>query len=185
MSGLCSGGAGDIFALVAYLPEPIATFVNRLRHELSPGCRLRAHITVLPPRQLASTADHARHELQAVLSQTHAFRIEVEEVKVFPISDVVYLSLGAGCQQLKDLHRRLNQGPCQSDEVWSFQPHVTLAQDVLPDTVAHASGLAEKRWSEYAGPRSFTLDKLDFVQGSADNSWVDLASWELPSPVLA
>ena len=51
--------------------------------------------------------------------------------------------------------------------------------------VAQARDLAEQRWREYAGPRGFTLDKLAFVQGNAERGWVDLASWELATPVLA
>ena len=65
-------------------------------------------------------------------AQTRAFRIEVQEIKVFPVSDVVYLSIAAGCQELKDLHLRLNRGPCHSSEVWCYQPHVTLAQSLEP-----------------------------------------------------
>jgi 2'-5' RNA ligase len=185
MSGLCSGGASEAFALVAYLPDPLASFINQVRHELAPGCRLRAHITVLPPRQIACDAAGASRQLRAALAQARAFRIELQEIKVFPVSDVVYLSLGAGCQELKDLHKHLNQGPCLSSEVWCYQPHLTLAQDLAPDAIANARGVAERRWREYAGPRDFTLDKLAFVQGSPDRGWVDLAAWELLTPVLA
>src|SRR3954449_9213128 len=38
------------FALVSYIPGRLAEFLDRLRCELSPGCRLRAHVTILPPR---------------------------------------------------------------------------------------------------------------------------------------
>ncbi len=125
-----------------------------------------------------------RRELGAALGTVHAFRVDVEQVKIFAVSDVVYLSLGAGCQQIKDLHAQLNQGRCQCAEAWNFQPHITLAQDLPSDVVSEARELAERRWHEYKGSREFTLDKLAFVQGSDDNSWVDLTSWELPSPVL-
>jgi 2'-5' RNA ligase len=185
MSGLCGGAASDAFALVAYLPEPIAGFVNRVRHELAPGCRLRAHITILPPRQIACDAVVASRQLLAALAQTRAFRVEVGKIEVFPVSDVIYLSIRAGSQELKDLHAQLNQGSCLSSELWCYQPHVTLAQGLAADAVAGARDLAERRWSEYTGPRDFTLDKLAFVQGGAEGGWVDLAHWELPSPVLA
>jgi 2'-5' RNA ligase len=185
MSGLCSGGTSDAFALVAYLPEPLAGFVNRVRHELAPGCRLRAHITLLPPRQLACDVAIASRQLQTAVSQARAFRIEAENIEVFPVSNVVYLSIRAGCKELKDLHNQLNQGPCLSSELWCYQPHVTLAQGLASGAVAAARDLAERRWREYAGPRDFTLDKLAFVQGSAEGGWVDLAYWELLTPVLA
>jgi 2'-5' RNA ligase len=195
MSGLCSGGTGsgdaasggvvDTFALVAYLPEPLAGFVNLVRHELAPGCRLRAHITLLPPRQIACDVAFASRQVQAALGQARAFRIELKDIQVFPVSEVVHLSIGAGCRELKELHAQLNHGPCLSSELWNYQPHVTLAQGLDCAVVAHAREIAEQRWKEYAGPRDFTLDKVAFVQGSADRGWVDLESFELLSPVLA
>jgi 2'-5' RNA ligase len=195
MSGLCNGGAGsgnagsgivtDAFALVAYLPEPLAGFVNRVRPELAPGCRLRAHITLLPPRQIACDVAFASRQVQAALRQARAFRIELKDIQVFPVSDVVHLSIGAGCRELKELHARLNQGPCLSSELWNYQPHVTLAQGLDSAAVPQAREIAEQRWRGYAGPRDFTLDKVAFVQGSADRGWVDLESFDLLSPVLA
>lgn len=185
MSGLCSGGAVDAFALVAYLPEPLAGFVDRVRHELAPGCRLRAHITILPPRQLTCGVAVASRELQAVLSQARAFRMQAGQVEVFPVSDVVYLSIGAGRQELEDLHARLNQGRCLASELWNYQPHVTLAQQLTSAEVSRAREVAAQRWREYAGPREFPLDHVTFVQGSPERGWVDLESWELLSPVLA
>jgi 2'-5' RNA ligase len=185
MSGLCDGGAADAFALVAYLPEPLAGFVNSVRHELAPGCRLRAHITVLPPRKLDGDAATASRKLEAALARVRAFRIEVKEIKVFPVSQVIYISIEAGCAELQNLHEQLNQGPCCAAELWHFHPHVTLAQDLTPDAVARAREHAERRWREYAGPREFTLDKLAFVQGNSEHGWVDLETWELLSPVLA
>lgn len=185
MSGLCSGGSAEAFALVAYLPEPLAGFVNRVRHELAPGCRLKAHITILPPRQLACDVAIVSRELQAALSQARAFRVEVRKIEVFPVSDVVYLSIGAGFRELRELHARLNQGPCLASELWSYQPHVTLAQGLDSGQVARARELAEQRWREYAGPREFLLDRVAFVQGSPERGWVDLESWELLLPVLA
>lgn len=185
MSGLCSGGGPDAFALVSYLPDPLAGFVDRVRHELAPGCRLRAHITLLPPRQLGCHAAIASRELQARLSQARPFEIQVQDIRVFPVSEVVYLSIGAGSQDLLELHNRLNQGPCLASEAWHYEPHITLAQELPVDAVARACELAERRWKEYSGPRSFTLDKVSFVRGSSDHGWVDLQTWEMHAPVLA
>jgi len=139
----------------------------------------------LPPRQIACDAAAAAKELQTAIGQTRSFRVQVQEIKVFPVSDVIYISIGAGSQELKDLHSRLNQGPCRCAEIWSFQPHLTLAQDLESDKIAKARELAEQRWREYAGPRDFNLDKLTFVQGNPERGWVDLESIELLSPVLA
>lgn len=197
MDGSFSGERIDLFALVAYLPGPLAGFVDAVRHELSPGCRLRAHITILPPRELTCGAEGASREIHTILGQARSFRLGVGEVKVFPTSEVVYVAIEDGLEQLQELHGQLNQGLCKAPELWRFEPHITLAQDLEPAAVPAAFDLAVRRWREYSGPRSFTLDHLTFVRrtldyrapengnGATQTSWVDLATWELPSPVLA
>ena len=40
------------FALVAYIPDPLASFLDNLRLELTPACKPHAHVTILPPRPL-------------------------------------------------------------------------------------------------------------------------------------
>jgi 2'-5' RNA ligase len=181
----------DLFALVAYLPEPLAEFVNAVRHELDPACRLQAHITILPPREFGDP-DAASQEIQKIVGQAHSFRISVGEIRVFPGSEVVHLSIDGGLEQLRELHGQLNQGCAKAPELWPYHPHVTLAQDLEPAAVAAARDLAVRRWREYSGPRSFALEHLTFVRRTlgkddcaAENFWVDLKTWELPSPVLA
>jgi 2'-5' RNA ligase len=187
-----SGEQIDLFALVAYLPDPLAGFVDAVRHELSPGCRLRAHITILPPREIACFPEMASREIQKAIGRARSFRISAGEVEVFPVSEVIHLAIGDGLEQLGELHAQLNQGLCKAPELWRYQPHITLAQDLEPSAVRTAFDLAVRRWREYSGPRSFALDQLTFVQRTigkddcaTENRWVDLATWELPSTVLA
>lgn len=197
MDGFRSEERIDLFALVAYLPEPLAGFVNAVRHELALGCRLRAHLTILPPRELACDPEAALQEIQKVLGQAHSFRVSVGGIKVFPVSEVIHLAIGDGVEQLRELHAQLNQGYAKAPELWRYQPHVTLAQDLEPAAVATAFDLAVRRWREYSGPRWFALEHLTLVrqtldcqapeneEGATPNPWVDLRTWELPSPVLA
>lgn len=185
MSSLCGGGQPDLLAVVGYLPEPLAGFVNRVRRELAPECHLRAHITLLPPRAISCPLPTISQEIEAALGQFRAFRVAVEDIRVFPISNVVYLSIGSGCQHIRQLHESLNQGRCLSPEVWCFEPHVTLAQNLDPGKVTLARDLAAERWRDYSAPRDFMLDNLTLVQGNIENGWSDLATFELTSPVLA
>ena len=185
MSGLCSAGQPELLAVVGYLPDPLAGFVNRLRCELAPECRLRAHITLLPPRAVNCPLPTVRLEIEAALSHFRAFRVALDEIRIFPISNVVYLSVGSGCQHIRELHESLNKGPCLSPEVWCFEPHLTVAQNLDPNRVGFARDLASERWRDYSGPREFMLEDLTLVQGNLENGWVDLASFELDSPVLA
>lgn len=111
--------------------------------------------------------------------------IVADDVHVFPITEVVHLSIGGGDQQLRELHAELNRGPCLSAEPWRFVPHITLAQDIDLKAVPRVRDLAIERWRQYTGPREFALDHLTLVQGNVEAGWADLTTWELAAPVLA
>src|SRR5579872_1399003 len=86
------------FALVSYIPEPLATFLDRLRQELVPNCFLRAHVTILPPRPISSTPEAAWETIRTLAPRFSPFDIEMTEVEVFPISDVIYIGIGRGIE---------------------------------------------------------------------------------------
>jgi 2'-5' RNA ligase len=191
IDGSKAGEQIKLFALVSYLPQPLAAFVDELRNELAPGCRLRAHVTILPPRQIAGDPALAFEEMRRVVQDMHSFQVTLGEVWVFPLSDVVHLSVESGREQLREMHKQLNQGFSKALELWRYHPHITLAQALEPSAVRPASELAARRWREYTGPRSFTIDHLTFVsktletcEGGVDSLWIDLETVDLLSPAL-
>lgn len=183
--GCCNGEGSPInsFALVSYLPEPLAGFLDRLRTELVAQCRARAHVTVLPPRPILSPSDDAWREAVDRLHDFEPFRVELGRVEVFPVTQVLYLSVIAGHTDLKALHQALNKGRLGFDEPFPYHPHVTLAQDLEPHQVAAAFDLAAARWREFAHSRAFTVDRLTFVQNTLENRWTDLHGCALSTRV--
>ena len=170
------GNAINSFALISYLPEPLAGFLNSLRCELVPRCQARTHVTVLPPRPLATgLPETAWRDLSDSLESFPPFRVELASIEVFPGSNVIYLSVGAGCRELEKMHAALNQGPLQFAEPFEYHPHVTLAQQLLPEEVESAVARARSRWREFPYSHSFTVDRLTFVQNTEENRWADLA----------
>lgn len=184
MDGCGSEGLNS-FAVVAYLPEPLAGFVDAVRQELVPACRLRAHITVLPPRPPTCEPEVAWDELRLAFQGLAPFPLELTEVGLFPVSEAIYISIGVGGKELEGLHSKLNQGCLRFNEPWIYHPHVTLAQELDRAAVNAALDLARNRWREFVGPRRFTIDHLTFVQNAGQNRWRDLADCELRPPVLA
>ena len=184
MEGCGSEGLLNSFAVVGYLPKPLSGFVDQVRRELAPGCRARAHITILPPRPLVCLPTAAEEELRRRLEDVAPFQIELVDVQLFRESEVIYISVGAGSRSLEQLHLALNRESCQGREEWDFEPHVTLGQDLDPAAVAHSMEIAAQRWREFTGPRSFVLNHLTFVQNTLDNEWVDLAEFDLRVPRL-
>ena len=67
----------------------------------------------------------------------------------------------------------------------SIIAHVTLAQELDRDGLAAAVELAKRRWQEFRDARSFTVDKLTFVQNTLNNSWTDLNAWQLSGTVAS
>ncbi len=181
-----AGNAIHPFALISYLPEPLGGFLNTLRCELVPRCQAKSHITVLPPRPLAyGSPDAAWRELSDLLDNFPPFRLELNSIEVFEGTNVIYLSVGAGYRELKEMHAALNRGPLQFDEPFKYHPHVTLAQELSPEQVEAAAAHARARWREFPSSHSFMLDRLTFVENTADNCWVDLAGRELPVRVAS
>ena len=184
MSGCNGGGPYRSFAVVGYVPEPAGEFINRLRREFERDSAVRAHITILPPRPLGSSLDDAWRQLRENLSDFHALRIQLGEVEIFPDSHVIYLSIGAGYQDLEHMHKQLDRGLCRGDEAWRYCPHITLAHFADGQDLAANCHLASRRWEEFRDARDFTLDEVTFVQNTSGEDWTDLERFRLaPEPV--
>jgi 2'-5' RNA ligase len=171
------------FAVVAYIPDPLGSFLDQLRRELEPSTLApRAHVTVLPPRALregVSVAD-AWAQLQRMLPAFHAFPLRMGHVEIFPTTNVVYISLNQGIPALQSMHEALNTGLLESVENFKYHPHVTLAQGLVPEQAMEIAARAQRRWNDFPGPRGFSAETLTFVQNTLNNKWVDIQGIVLP-----
>jgi 2'-5' RNA ligase len=179
------GTALNSFALVAYLPDPLVGFLDRLRKEIEPGCHLRAHLTFLPPRLVSVPVTQIEKQLSQVLQSAHPFRVQLGEIQVFPVTQVIHLSVEAGFTQAEHIHDALNCGDLGFVEAFHYHPHVTLGQYLLPGQLEAATELAKRRWSEYTGDRGFLTDHLTLVQNTGTDRWNNLQDFPLAAPVPA
>ncbi|HEY3826418.1 MAG TPA: 2'-5' RNA ligase family protein [Bryobacteraceae bacterium] len=173
------------FALVSYMADPLARFLDDLRMELKPGCRPRAHITILPPRPLHSELADAIQRITNGLRGTAAFRIELGEIEIFETSHVIFLGLARGAEEMRHLYGALNRGCLKYVEPFRYHPHITIAQDLLAEQATKLSLIAKERWANYRGPRGFTVSVLSFVQHVAPFIWTDVAALPLGMEVPA
>ncbi len=171
------------FALVSYISGRLATFLDRLRFEMKPGCTLRAHVTILPPRPIDLNIAESVHQITDEAHVSPPFTVELDQVCIFDKSDVVYLSLRRGERELHALHENLNAGQMEYDGPFPYHPHITLAQDLTREEALSLAALARKRWAEYDGPREFCVDELCFVRSHTPDVWQDLARIGLAQPV--
>jgi 2'-5' RNA ligase len=170
------------FALVSYIPEPLAGFLDRLRQELVPNCFLRAHVTILPPRPISSTPEAAWEIVRTLAPRFAPFDVEMTQLEVFPVSDVIHIGIGRGREEMERMHDELNVGGLKFAEPYPYHPHITLAQDLKGDEVDELARVARTRWAEYAQPKTFRVDKVFFVQNTRRKQWLDLGESALGHP---
>ncbi len=173
------------FALVSYLPDPLAGFLDRLRLDLTPDCSPRAHVTILPPRPLTAEIKESVERLEEECRLFPPFEIRLGSIEIFPKSNVIYISLARGEHELHALHENLNAGQLEYDGPFPYHPHITIAQDITAEQVDALTQIARDRWASWNGPRSFFVERLSFVQNVAPGAWVDLAQIPLAVPVPA
>lgn len=167
------------FALVTYIPEPLAGFLDRLRQELVPNCFLRAHVTILPPRPLSSDPEPAWESIRKLATQFAPFEIQLGNIDLLPVSDVIYVRIAAGGEAMKRMHDAMSTGPLAYQEEFPYHPHVTLGQELKPDEVDELLHVARRRWAECSFPKTFRAEKIVFVQRTRQNQWVDLGECQL------
>src|ERR1700678_1900808 len=162
------------FALVSYIPEPLAGFLDRLRQELVPNCFLRAHVTILPPRPISSTPQTAWGIVRTLAPRFAPFDVEMTQLEVFPVSDVIHIGIGCGREELERMHDALNVDGLKFAEPYPYHPHITLAQDLKGDEVDELARVARIRWDEYKLPKTFRVDNVFFVQNTRRKERLDL-----------
>ena len=110
------------------------------------------------------------------------FHIEAGEVEIFPETNVIYIGLRRGAEELRAMHLALNTGPLAFDEPYLYHPHITLAQEIPAEDTLRLKSIAEDRWNAYRGPRAFHAESTAFVQNTVQKRWLDLATFELGQP---
>jgi 2'-5' RNA ligase len=169
----------NVYALVIYIPDPLGQFLDDLRRELIPGCNPHAHVSVLPPRSLAVDWELAGESVRSCAGEWAPFEIKLGGIQRFPVTNVIYIELASGADELHDMHECMNHGALQSAEPFEYHPHITLAQEIPLDCLEEVDQLARRRWAEFKGPRTFVADRTAFVRNTMGNQWVDLAEFAL------
>jgi len=171
----------SVFALVIYVPEPLGSFLDDLRRELVPHSNPHAHVSVLPPRPLAAEWQAASRQARSLTEGWAPFEIELTGLQIFPVTNVIYLEIGAGAADLRRMHAAMNTGTLEFQEPFPYHPHITLAQEIPQSEVRAIHELARRRWKEFRGGSVFRAERTVFVRNTPDNCWIDLAEYSLGS----
>jgi 2'-5' RNA ligase len=141
-------------------------------------------VSVLPPRPLAVEWQAASGQARALTEGLAPFEIELTGLQIFPVTNVIYLEIGAGAADLRRLHAAMNTGALEFQEPFPYHPHITLAQEIPPQEVRGIHELARRRWQEYGAGSVFRAERTVFVRNTLDNCWRDLAEYSLGAVVV-
>ncbi len=179
----------NLFALVGYVPDPLGAFLDSLRCKLVPGCRLRSHVSFLPPRPICSSGEQALNQISAAALYLPKFRIDIGQVEVFAETNVIYLGLSRGASEMHSFHDLFNSDALHFSEPFAYHPHITLAQKFPTVDLPRLRDIALLEWDRFRGERGFDAEVLTFVQnnllpgfdtnGVPNNQWIDLAESRL------
>ncbi len=184
----CCQEAGErinSFALVSYIPDPLGSFLDRIRQELVCSCVAQSHVTILPPRPLSVSQADVQRQLVEAIQHFAPFTVSMDKVEVFAATNVIYLGISAGVPELRRMHDNLNQTSFTAAESHVYHPHVTLAQDFGSEKLNDLVTLARDRWAAFDKPRSFEVERVTFVQNTDNNVWLDLSEFPLGDSVLS
>ena len=174
------------YALVAYVQNELGHFVEELRRDLFPAhAHLPAHVTILPPRYLASGDEkEAIACVRRSAAGLSAFEAEVGSVEsFFPTTPTVFLRVSRAAYRFRELHDKFNCECLDCEELWPYMPHMTIVKMPDLEQAQQALEVARRRWSEYSHERVLRVRQLTFVREGSDNHWIDIENIALQEAV--
>jgi len=168
--------ASSRYALVTYVRNPVGEFIAQLRQELHPTiAHMPAHLTILPPRELAGTEAAALEFLEEACSRVVPFSVELGDVETFlPTTPTMFIQVKRAAYRLRELHDQLCGKGLRCDESWPYIPHLTILKTETDERASAALTLSRERWAEFAGKREVRVEELMFVRENGAH-WQDLA----------
>ena len=171
-----------LFALVAYVPDPLAEFLYQMRRSLHEAPCPRPHVTLLPPRPLRVSVESACRTADKILRPQYAFEVELSHMSYFANTNTLYLDINDGASELRALHEQLNHGDLYHEEEFAFRPHLTVAGLVNASRLPAVLRQAEADWRAAACSPRFTLSEIVCLLqpgGTSDGNWQRLSSVRL------
>ena len=78
------------------------------------------------------------------------FEIEAGDVTMFAATEVVYLQVTRGAEELRKMHDAFARGLLAFGEPYPYHPHITLGQELGPGGAEAAFEVAVRRWREHS-----------------------------------
>jgi 2'-5' RNA ligase len=136
---------------------------------------MEAHLTILPPRELAGSEAAALEFLEEACSHAIPFSVELGDMETFlPTTPTVFIQVKRAAYRIRELHDRLCGKGLRCDENWPYIPHVTILKTETDEQASAALTVARQRWAEFPGQREVKVEELMFVRENGSR-WQDVA----------
>ncbi len=164
------------YALVTYVRNSVGEFVEELRRELHPTMpHMPAHLTILPPRELAGSEAAALELLEEACGRVVPFNVELGDVETFlPTTPTVFIQVKRAAYRMRELHDQLSGKGLCGEESWPYIPHLTILKTERDEQARAAYLIARERWARFSGPRQVRVEELMFVRENGGD-WQDVA----------
>lgn len=169
--------------VVLLVPPPWATEIDGLRRALGDGGRGRipVHLTLVPPVNVREDRiPDALAVLRDAAERTRPMTVRLGPPATFlPINPVAYLPVtGEGLDAVHQLRDRVFRPPLERSLTWSFVPHVTVADDAVPERIAAAvTALADYEVD-------VTFDRVHLLEEGAGRTWRPIADVPFGPPAV-
>ena len=171
--------------VVLLVPQPVSSEIDGLRRALGDGSlgRIAPHVTLVPPVNVREDdVPAALRVLRRAAAATRPFAVELGPPATFsPVNPVVYLAVdGPGRDDVVRLRDAVFSPPLERSLTWSFEPHVTVADEVAsPDRISGALSSLRDYTVEV------TFDRVSLLEQGDSRVWRPIATvpFERPSVV--
>jgi 2'-5' RNA ligase len=164
------------YSLVTYVRNPVGEFVEEVRRELHPTTvHPAAHLTILPPRELAGSEAAALEFLEEACGRVIPFHVGLGDVETFlPTTPTVFIQVKRAAYRMRELHDQLSGKGLGGEESWPYIPHLTILKTERDEQARAAYALARERWAQFSGERQVAVEELMFVRENGGD-WQDVA----------
>jgi 2'-5' RNA ligase len=151
------------------IPEPWGAELQDYRSSIGDltATQIPTHVTLVPPMAVEADAIGAvEHHLSSAAAEVDAFQMRLRGTGTFrPVSPVVFVTVAEGISQCEALADAVRRGPLETDLVFPYHPHVTVAHHLDDDVL-------DKAFEELAAFEcSFDLDRFHLYVHDADLGW--------------
>jgi 2'-5' RNA ligase/GNAT superfamily N-acetyltransferase len=164
------------------LPPPLDREIDTLRRATGDGTlgRVPAHCTLVPPVNVrADRVDDAAAVVRQAAAATRPIRARLGPPATFlPDNPVLFLPLEEGAAAVVALRERVFRDPLARPLTWPFVPHVTVADEAVPERIV----AAQTALSDYRTDVIF--DRVHLLQEGPGRVWAPIADYTLGAPAV-